>query len=166
MESAEIKIKQVWRWIDASECPIEIKVIAGIFLYEATAWYNLEHVSAQTVPDTLADICFMFFVCQCAGAFANGMKLVCLLVGGIENFLNVLQGWLLTFACQFNNIQSVAIMIEYQQILIENIHDVGGIVFLHRLIFYRDVFKITHSIIGSVSVKSATTVAVACYGKV
>ena len=44
-ESSKIEIKQLRGWIDAPQSAIDLEIISGKGLFEASAQYNLEHIS-------------------------------------------------------------------------------------------------------------------------
>ena len=73
-ESAEIEIKEIWRWVDAAQGTIELEVIALVLLDEAAADNYLEDIASQTVLDALADVCLVLLV----GKGRKGqMRMIC-----------------------------------------------------------------------------------------
>ena len=56
-EPAEVEVEQIRRGVDAAQRTLEFEVVALVLLDEAAREYYLEHVTTQTVLDTLADVC-------------------------------------------------------------------------------------------------------------
>src|SRR5690606_33194785 len=67
LEVAVIKIKQVWRWINGTQCPIYIELVAQERSSEAAGWHNLKDVSPM-------DMFFHFF--------DQGFEIIPLHIGG------------------------------------------------------------------------------------
>ncbi len=70
-ERSEIKIKQIWRRIDAPQSTIKIEVVALVMLFEATRYHYLKNISAQTVLYSLANVFTMLVIGERTCCFAH-----------------------------------------------------------------------------------------------
>ena len=63
-EAAEIKVKQIWRWVDAAQSTVKFEVVAYETLFETAGEDYLENISPHAVGYSSADIGFVFLIGQ------------------------------------------------------------------------------------------------------
>lgn len=73
-ECSEIKVEQIRRGINASQCAIKIEIVAFVMLFEAAGNDNLENVSAQTVLYSFANVGAMLVIGQRTCGLSHGTE--------------------------------------------------------------------------------------------
>ena len=154
-ETAEIKIEQVRRRIDASQRPVEGEIIALIALDETSGKHNLKHVASLAVGNALADIGLVLLVGQRTGGVARRLKCV----GGVVavqyrlfHFINVAR---LVVALQLHQHHLALEVVEHNQVLVENVENLRRIVLRVAAVFHRNLFEIADGIERGVAVHSS-----------
>ena len=159
-KSAEIKVKQVRRRIDSPQRTVNIEIVAFVRLHKTTAQYDLEHVAALAMFNSLANVFFMLFVGERAGCFANMMKFVFCHKRFLNRLFNRFNVRLFAVGSKFADAHRVIEMIERDDILIKNVNHIGSIVLHLCLVFYGNVFQVTNGIERRVAEQSQIFVVV------
>ena len=154
-ESAEVEIEEVRRGVDAPQGTVEFEVIALEPLDEPAREDDLEHVSPQASGDSFADVRLVLLVGQGAGGLAYGVETVrgiVAVVDGAFYFGNVAR---LFSASHFHQYHFALEIVENDDVLIQDVKDIGRIVLRLGAVFHFDRFEIAHGIERCVSVKPA-----------
>ena len=109
--------------------------------------------------DALADVGFVLLVREGGGNLAHGMETVRVYVGAVHFLFDLRQAARHTVRQQFHQDHRVVEMVEHDDVPIQDVEDVGGIVAGLRLVLDGDVFEVAHGIEAHVAVQ-ATQVAV------
>ena len=154
-ETAEIKIEQVRRRIDASQCPVEGEIIAFIALDETSGKHNLKHVASFAVGNALADIGLVLLVGQRTGGVARRPKGVGGVVSVQYRFLHFVNVARLVVALQLHQHHLALEVVEHNQVLVENVENLRRIVLRVAAVFHRNLFEIADGIERGVAVHSS-----------
>ena len=158
-ESAEVEVEQIGRRVDAAQGAIQLEVVAREALFEAARKHNLEDVAPQAVGNAPTDVGLVLLVGERRGDGTRGMEVVGGVVAVVDGPLHHVELAFLAFALHFEEHHFVAEVVEYNQVLVEDVQHVGGVVGGFAAVLYRDVLEVADSVERGVSVQ-ATVVAV------
>ena len=141
--------------VSGAQGAVELEIVALVFLDEAARQHDLEDVPAQAVGDSLADIGLVLLVREGGNGLPYGMEAVRIDIGAVHLLLNLRQAALFILSHQFHQHHRVVEMVEHDDVLVQDVEDVGGIVPGLGLVLDRDVLEIAHRVEGHVSVEAA-----------
>ena len=124
-------------------------------LHEAAAQHHLEHVAAQAVGNAPADVGLVLFVGQGAGGFAHGVEVVGGEVVVADDAFQFVERVRFAVFGQFHQGHGVVEMVEGNDILVQDVEHVGGVVLCLCGILDVDVLEVAHGVERRVAVEAA-----------
>ena len=153
-EAAEVEIEEIRRRVDGAQGAVELEVVTLVALDKAARDDDLEDVTAQAVLDASADVGLVLLVGERRGRLADGVEAIRLHVRLVHRALQVSELAVAVVAVlgQGDERHRVVEVVEDDEVAVEDIVDVGGIVFCHRGVLDLDVLEVAHGVEGRVAV--------------
>lgn len=105
--------------------------------------------------DASADVFAVFVVGQRGGAVAHGTETVLLIGAAVHIVFQLVEVVLFAVLQEFDEGDFIFEMVEDDVVLVEDVEQVGGIVFGLRLVLHVDVLEVAHGVEGGVAIESA-----------
>ena len=131
-------------------------------LDEAPTGYDLEDITPEAVLDTFAYVGLMLLVGERAGARADGVEGEGRAVGAVEQGLDAVQAVGLAVLQELGDVHGVSEVIEDDNILVQDVENVGSVVALSGFLRHRYVLEIFDCVKGGIAVEPAVSSIVSC----